>query len=90
MNIKEFNDTCGSSGMRSDMLCSFCQKNQAVSMWTMPKSEALFCCQDCAVNKLPAFIADSVPMARAAIEVCAGKILASFWKAVSIRLQRIK
>lgn len=88
MNIKEFNDTCGSSGMRTDMLCSFCQKNKAVSMWPMPKSEALFCCQDCAVNKLPVFIADSVPLTRSAVNVCVEKILAPFWKAVSIR--RIK
>ena len=87
MNIKDFNSSSMSSGMRDDMKCSFCLKNQATCMWTMREGDALFCCTSCAVSVLPAIMADSFPksMSRMVLNWYVEQAVSAFWKAMAIR-----
>lgn len=87
MNIKDFNESCEGNGMATGMLCSFCQKNAATSMWTLKGGDALFCCPECAVSVLPAITADSLqmPTNRMHLNWYVERAVSSFWKALAIR-----
>lgn len=90
MNIKDFNDDCGGSGMRDGMKCSFCLERPAISMWTMKKGDALFCCTQCAVAILPTIIADSIPKrtSRMTLNWYVERATTAFWKAMTIRFTK--
>lgn len=73
--------------------CSFCNDDSPIGMWStyIDGGSLIFCCHECAVNKLPAFMADSLRLNHHhQASDCAGlfkKIMASFWRAVAFRIQ---
>ena len=68
-------------------LCTFCETPQWTAVWSGPNAD-VFTCDHCAVEVLPALIADAVyrpsivTVDRQHIESCLDKLIATYWRAL--------